>query len=149
MIQLSLSNTTTGKTKALVRRTFVGRVMSLLFILSIMASISRLIWEEWYLVGLFVLGLLLSSLAAALGHGWHVFQLRLTTGPSWHTARSLHSRCSPRCLGSLGGPCVCRNACLHMCLRTLLLMPVRGLLYRADSGLVSLCTPLLSRFSCV
>ena len=53
----------------------------------------------------------------------------------------------PRWLGSLGGPCVCRNACLHMCLRTLLLMPVWGLLFRADSGLVSLCTPLLSRFS--
>ena len=58
MIQLSLPNTTTGKTIALARRTFVGRVTSLLFILSIMASISGLIWEEWYLDGLSVLGLL-------------------------------------------------------------------------------------------
>ena len=52
MIRLSLPNTTIGKTIALTRWIFVGRVMSLLFILSIMASISRLIWEEWYLDGL-------------------------------------------------------------------------------------------------
>ena len=52
MIRLSLPNMTIGKTIALTRWAFVGRVMSLLFILSIMASISGLIWEEWYLDGL-------------------------------------------------------------------------------------------------
>ena len=72
-IRLSLPNMATGKTIALTRPTFVGRVMSLLFILSIMAAISRLIWEEWDLDGLLVLSLLWSSWVAAPGHRWHVF----------------------------------------------------------------------------